>query len=605
MRTLGKILFLFMIGASAFALERGDPGSSSNITLKHREKKGVGYSDGYSTIGLFFTPQGKRIVQPFSDLRGHIFNDGRFAGNFGGGFRFSNGPETWAFGTNFYADYREFFNSPLFQVGMGFEALSEEIDFRVNGYLPVGKKVKVAPLRFKKFKKFEAVFIKPSRGALGCVDAEIGFPLPAFFTYLDVYLGLGGYYLFERNLAGKRFGGDLGGKFRVTARILDGVLLGIDTTFDHEFGGILQGYVALSFPLGPANERTEGRRFRRGGSQRKMRYLRRMTQPVVRNEIIPGIEKDVECKVEEFSAIFVNNTAFPGGDGSFESPYNTLALAETNSEPGDIIYVFRGDGTVNNYNTGITLKNNQRLIGSGTSFEFGSVLIPASTPGFDPVITSFNPDVNAAVVMLNLNNEVAGMEIRVNNITSIGLANTTFFAPIGDPLVRDNNFTNPGFDPTAAGISLSPTDGGVLFVQNNTLTNFNAPIIIDVRTTTQRKAIVENNFGSIFGGGGVGMTLIHSSTLATGNSIFEARSNFIVNGGVLVFKGVGTLGTMCNDFVHNSLIAAPYVFQNDSAGSLQVEVPVPALGGLSFETLNVGTFTSIGTITFVVPDTCP
>ncbi len=605
MRLLGKILFLFMIGASAFALERGDPGFNSNITLKHREKKGVGYSEGYSTIGLFFTPQGKRIVQPFSDLRGHIFNDGRFAGNFGGGFRFSNGSETWAFGTNFYADYREFFNSPLFQVGMGFEALSEEIDFRVNGYLPVGKKDKVSPLRFKKFKKFEAVFIKSSRGALGCVDAEIGFPLPSIFTYLDVYLGLGGYYLFERNLAGKRFGGDLGGKFRVTARVLDGVLLGIDTTFDHEFGGILQGYIAISFPLGPSNERTEGRRFRRGGSQRKMRYLRRMTQPVVRNEIIPGIEKDVEFKIEEFSAIFVNNTAFPGGDGSFENPFNTLALAETNSEPGDVIYVFRGDGTVNNYNTGITLQNNQRLIGSGTSFELGSVLIPASTPGFDPVITSFNPAVNAAVVMLNLNNVVAGMEVQVNNITSIGIANAIFGSPLGDSLIRDNNFTNPSLDPTAAGIGLSPTDGGVLIVRNNTITNFNAPIGIEVMTTAQRKSIIRDNFGSIFGGGGVGMTLVHSSTVATGNSIFQVRNNFIVNGSVLVNKIVGTLGTMCNDFVHNSVIAAPYLFQNDSVGPLQVEVLVPALGGLSFETLNEGIFSSVGPITFVVPGTCP
>ena len=69
--------------------------------------------------------------------------------------------------------------------------------------------------------------------------------------------------------------------------------------------------------------------------------------------------------------------------GTFESPYPTLAEAQAASAPGDVIYVFPGDGTTNGMNSGIALQSNQSFWGSGVSHylatNLGTINIPAQT----------------------------------------------------------------------------------------------------------------------------------------------------------------------------------------------------------------------------------
>jgi hypothetical protein len=88
----------------------------------------------------------------------------------------------------------------------------------------------------------------------------------------------------------------------------------------------------------------------------------------------------------------VNNAALFPGNGSIDAPFASLKDAEKNSKPGDIIYVFPGDGTPTNMNEGIILKEDQVLASSGAPLEVGGVMIPAQTPGENPVITNIHPD---------------------------------------------------------------------------------------------------------------------------------------------------------------------------------------------------------------------
>ncbi|HEV7701102.1 MAG TPA: Ig-like domain-containing protein, partial [Pyrinomonadaceae bacterium] len=60
---------------------------------------------------------------------------------------------------------------------------------------------------------------------------------------------------------------------------------------------------------------------------------------------------------------YVNNSGV-NGDGRSNSPFNTLANAAAVDAAGDIIYVFTGSG---NYTGGITLLNNEQVIGNGVA----------------------------------------------------------------------------------------------------------------------------------------------------------------------------------------------------------------------------------------------
>jgi hypothetical protein len=60
---------------------------------------------------------------------------------------------------------------------------------------------------------------------------------------------------------------------------------------------------------------------------------------------------------------YVRNNAPAGGDGTSDGPFDTLAEAETASSAGDSVYVFDGDNTPTNLDTGYLMEANERLVG--------------------------------------------------------------------------------------------------------------------------------------------------------------------------------------------------------------------------------------------------
>src|SRR6185369_17717938 len=75
-----------------------------------------------------------------------------------------------------------------------------------------------------------------------------------------------------------------------------------------------------------------------------------------------------------------------GGDGRSTDAFETLAAAEAASQPGDIIFVFRGDTGTTPLSGGITLKDGQKLWGEGIGLTvpgFGTLVPAGSKPRID------------------------------------------------------------------------------------------------------------------------------------------------------------------------------------------------------------------------------
>jgi Bacterial Ig domain/Right handed beta helix region len=142
---------------------------------------------------------------------------------------------------------------------------------------------------------------------------------------------------------------------------------------------------------------------------------------------------------------FVNNQAAPGGDGSQANPFIDLADAITAAADGDIIYLFRGDGTP--YPTDpIALPAGVSLIGQGNGLTLAQQIEPA---GPAPVI--------AGTVNLADGNTVRGVEFGDNGDDSIVGNGVT------DAVIANNTFN----DPDNEGIDLDDI-AGTITIDNNT-----------------------------------------------------------------------------------------------------------------------------------------
>jgi trimeric autotransporter adhesin len=428
---------------------------AERVTLRHIEAGGIGYNKGYSTLEGFFTnPHSlKTSVIPFVDLRGHVFNDGKFAANAGAGVRYLTS-RVW--GLNAYYDYRNTHKIHYNQVAVGLESLGKIWDFRLNGYLPVGrKKSSFFQRKFNKFKGHSLIFSEKREFAMKGANGEVGLHFKAREN-IDCTLAAGPYY-FEGE--GKNA---IGGEARFYTKIYEYVGLKVSGSYDKVFKGLVQGELSLNISFGPKVRLKE----RSGYPCSQEAMLReRALQPVERQEIIV-VDRKRSHKIatdpltgEPLSFIFVNNTNPTAGDGTFEDPFELLSSAETASNVGNILYLFKGDGTTTHMDTGITLKDNQQLLGSGDSHQVnisgGKITIPAFTSG-SPQITKF---IGTIAILAN-NNVVDGITFAGDGIV----------AGISGGLINNATITNNVFTNTFGGIQFFDPSG-LLLVKNNTITN--------------------------------------------------------------------------------------------------------------------------------------
>lgn len=377
-------------------------------TLRHIESGGIGYQHGYTTLEAFLAPDpSQRTSTPFLDARGHIFDNGKWAANVGVGLRTLWG--TRAYGMNAYYDYRNTgrFNSN--QIGAGIETLGQLLDFRINGYFPVGPKLSdTYDSVFEGFSGHYMLTSQKIQSAMKGADAEFGFHLGKTESF-DFYAAAGPYYFI-----GDFVPATWGGKARLSGTFKDFLTLEISDSYDRTFHNKFQGQIGFNFSLGPKSKVKE-----RGCSCKIATILNdRMLQPVNRQEIIviDNVRKNTFAIDPDtglpYYFVFVNNTS--SSNGTFESPYPTLIQAQDNSSPNNIIYVFAGDGTTRGMDSGIFLQASQKFWGSGVSHLLqttdGAILIPALS-STSPIITNTNLDTDGNAVTLATNNAISGFTI--------------------------------------------------------------------------------------------------------------------------------------------------------------------------------------------------
>ena len=620
------------------------------VDIRTTQGTGIGFDRGYSSLDLF-------LLKPFHgswiffDGRGHVFNDAKVAANVGFGVRqfLSSGS---ILGGNIYYDCRQSTRHGFFQqIGLGIEVFRANWTVRANGYLPVGKKQKsFGDISFDKFRKHRALFQQPNEVDFYGADAEVGATIYKKGR-VTVEGTAGGYYL-----SGKLHNQGGGGLARLSAKISPYITLEAQTSYDNLFKWSGWGSIALNYSFGcRAKVKNEC-----SPCERMDRLSARLAETVSRFEILPikktkQDEPALDASGNPLYFIFVDNVR-GSSDGSYEHPFATLLEAQNNSSPGDVLYVFSGDGTTRGMDQGITLQNSQQLLGSGLPYlgnsAFGYQTIPAQTPNY-PIITNTNP---AAVIRLASSNIISGMHILSTNFTDgidgLNIANATISSNI--------------FDSSAAGIFVDTLQGqwncsnnifenlnqhGMIFVARNAdvvnldifSNNFstgpgffgNTGIGVISMNNSKVTATIESNVISGLNGGNAGIAL---DPFNTSSIFFKINNNLLQNvsgQGIQVIvqnaPSATAFGHIENNTVITSGVAAAYQLQTVSAGdslcvglvgnqalgttpkyvigsgsvlpaALSVEASPPNLGGLQAE--NTGTFMIVGPVQYVAPGTC-
>ena len=171
----------------------GDMPSSMRITARHIENKGIGYKTGYSTLEAFLgAPPETWAVMPFLDLRGHIFDDGKWAANGGLGLRSIIGDRVY--GVYSYYDFRNANRKNYNQISFGVETTGTFWDARLNGYVVVGgKRAAGYHPKFYEFSENSLFLTRKHEYALSGANGEIGFHALKMKN-VDLYVARAPYY---------------------------------------------------------------------------------------------------------------------------------------------------------------------------------------------------------------------------------------------------------------------------------------------------------------------------------------------------------------------------------------------------------------------------
>ena len=584
---LRRVVFTaaFSVLAFAYTEEPTQPCDNGKqyyrTSLRHIESGGIGYEYGYTTFQAFLaTDPNKWPVTPFLDARGHVFNNGKWAANVGVGLR--SFWKSFVYGLNAYYDYRKVTQFQANQIGIGLEALGEFFDFRINGYLPVSTKVS-APYntKFNSFSGHFAFLSQKYEFTMKGADAELGMHIKRCDNF-DCYAAAGPYY-FIGSLKSPTWGG----KARVGVTYKDILSLEISDSYDRTFHNKFQGQIGINFSFGPKSKvKDEGR-----GCKVAQVFNDRMLQSVGRQEIIV-VDKTTKKSVaidpatnQPYFFVFVNNTS--NSSGTYESPYHSLAQAQDQSSPNDIVYVYPGDGTTQGMDSGITLQANQKLWGSNLSYLLPTTQGPISIPVNSvnaPTITNTNFDTLGHAVTLTTNNQIKGfiidsplndaiygVDLQGVDISRCTIQNATVFAV--DATFSEDcvvSVKNNKFLGNANGIFLTLNKTSTVDISNNTFLEqtsiSNVPIEISATQNTLVVNIENNDFDSNVTGSirfGLTDTISSDITISNNNMLNNDSGSQASLGSNIVFISTGNNGS-------GSLTLSGNIFSGNAARSLHM-----------------------------------
>lgn len=612
-------LLLFLTCSTTIALfgneEPATPQTGNKhyrVSIRHIESGGIGYSDGYTTLEGFFAPTPQQVsFLPFLDLRGHVFDNGRFAANAGIGIRAL--ANCWLYGMNVYYDYRNTKHQPFHQIAAGLEALGARWDFRLNGYLPVGSKLssrydKTLHVSDGTFDAFSGNYLLISQTvtkkwkkeyAMKGLDAEAAFHFLKYKNF-DLYAAAGPYYYNYKNKQA------IGGQARIGAQIYEYLSLELINSYDSRFHENFQGQIGVNIPFGPRKKNQKLNRCKNTSL-----LSERFVQDVKRQEIIV-VDRFKKRKVTDVVSIaidpltgnpyffvFVDNTS--SSLGTFNSPYPTFALAEANSKPGDIIYVFPGNGTTKGMDSGIALQADQNLWGSGISHSLettvGDILIPPQSSS-SPTITNTDLDTDGNAITLSNNNDISGFTIASTlndaifgtdsqnlNVSFCTFENiSTYPIEASFPGNASISVMNNQFLGNANGILLTLAGTTNVVCSNNSFENQTSVSSIPLEISATGNVLLANVENNVFNNNTTGSIRFDL------NNVLEANIN--VNHNTITNNGTGSESSLGSSFVvlslgtidNCSIALSDNTFSNNASSSLYLHTSG------AFTNLNIAAF---------------
>jgi hypothetical protein len=485
---------------------------------------GPGWNTGYQTFAAFAPIQlepGRSLF--WVDGRGSIQFDGNLLANVGTGFRYYSPEVDRVFGAGFWFDHDERKLRNYDQFGISAESLGTYFDFRVNAYLPITRSVQTLSSTFTGTSFFlnrsiGLGHVSVTEAALGGGDFEVGGALPGLGNY-GIRSYIGGYYL-----QGPNAESTVGVKTRTEALITEDLTVGVSVFNDRLFGTNVLGQITLQIPDGRPNrilsrQPTQERLYAQ--MQRNNRvsvYRNKDTSPVLAINPATGLP---------YSVVHVNNIG-GGGTGGVNDPLSSLP---TMTAAGvDYIIVNRGDGTSRNMDQGITLRDNQHLIGLGGGLAYtlvatqGTFALPGSgTTGLFPTITNLTGD----AVTLADNNEVAGLNIK-DALGSGVFGNGSNNFNLHHLNVFQSDITN--LSPTSAGITLVNATGTGRITNSQFAVNALHGISISNSSVPPLDVTIDNNVIQN-SGIGIGITADDSNITAaiTNNTIDQSTTGIALN----------------------------------------------------------------------------
>jgi hypothetical protein len=459
------------------------------VGVQHRTR-GYGYNRGYTSLETF-VPLIQDEVFWMTAFQGNfvIDNGGELGTNIGlVNRRYVEGMDR-IFGFNSFYTYRKEDGSPFNQIGLGIETLGPRVDWRMNGYLPVGDDLFIArntQITYAAFSGRDVLINFLANKALAGFDTEWGVLIPSVLDNLRAY---GGFYHFRGDNSR-----DLWGiQGRLEAQIQDSMIVHCGITNDRTFGTNVVVGAGFYFPgAGPKSTTGFGR------------VADRMAQAVWRNDNITIERGELKAPIpatwrdgSRIDVVHVDSTVPAGGDGSLLNPVNTLTAAQALDGPGSLLFV-RANSTFTG--EGVVLQDRQQLLGEGIDHiiqsQYGPFLLPTVTDPADiQTLPSMSNAPGNAVVVAN-DAVVSGFNI---------------ITPAGSGIVGDN-VQNVQVDHVQIGgaggdgIALTNASGVLSFTDNFLLSNVGRGLSVQTSVAdSDNSFIVSDN--TILQNGGIGVEL--------------------------------------------------------------------------------------------------
>jgi hypothetical protein len=364
----------------AFAQEAAAGATSSAPVWSAWVKAGGKYGwndDAKRKLGTldFFIP----LVQSKDDIwfayaRGKDASGPEGEWSLGGGYRRLMNDNLILGCYGFFDTLRSVNQNNYYQGTFGFEALTRDLDFRVNGYMPSSKKSLMGtdysnPAVVISGTSIYTTYLATYEQALPGFDAEVGARIPGIKPDIRVYAG---YFYFDNSDVNEVAGPRVRTEWRINDLFgINGMRLTLDGEFTRDDVRASQYFAGASvrIPFGYSSTNAP--------KQDKNSIEARMVEPIIRDiDIITGDKIVTENQPainpltgEPYSGIWYAEEAGTG-NGSLSNPTDIFTAVDSAGENG-IIAALDSNDTINA--EAIYLQDGQTLIGSTGLLQ---VLIP-------------------------------------------------------------------------------------------------------------------------------------------------------------------------------------------------------------------------------------